>query len=420
MCAKKKRPAKAKTPAKKRTVKKATVTPYYTDPLFPVAAIGASAGGIEAISLFLSHLQPDLGIAYVIIQHLSSDHSSILPEILEKRTSMKVHPVKDGMKIAPDNVYVIPPATYITISDGHLVLTQKNKSDKERHVFDYFLQSLAPVYQHKAIAIVLSGVGFDGTLGVQAIKAEGGISFAQDDSALFQSMARNAYESGHIDFILSPEGIANELAALSRQNYAIESPEEEMEVNERSIKKIHALLHNRFGVDFAHYKGTTINRRILRRMALNRLKELEQYIKLLRENPPELELLYRDLLINVTSFFREPSLFVTLNKTIFPALSETIGNDTDLKESVEYTEAIVQTIRDPLVVLNTDLRIRTANKAFYNLFNLQQEINGYYFFELAGGLLDVPALRQQLQETVTRGVGFQDFELTHHFTSRNL
>ncbi|MCS3796865.1 CheR family methyltransferase [Niastella sp. OAS944] len=319
MCAQKKKPVKAQKPP---TKKAARVKPAFraAENLFPIAAIGGSAGGIEAISRFLAHLQPDLGIAYVIIQHLSPDHSSILPSLLERRTAMKVHLVKDGMKIQPDNVYVIPPAVYMTITDGHLVLVKKHRGDKQRHVFDHFLQSLAPVYQHKAIAIVLSGVGFDGTQGVQLIKAEGGISFAQDDSALFQSMARNAYESGYIDFILSPEGIADELAVLSRQHFTIESHEKNAEVNERALKRIHLLLHNRFGVDFAQYKGTTINRRILRRMALNRLDELEQYIKLLRENQSELELLYRDLLINVTSFFREPNLFTTLAKTVFPTL----------------------------------------------------------------------------------------------------
>jgi two-component system CheB/CheR fusion protein len=321
MCAKLKKPVKAKTPPsnKARGAKEPAVA-YLEESLFPVAAIGASAGGIEAISQFLAHLKPNLGIAYVIIQHLSSDHNSILPSLLAKRTSMKVQLVKDGMKIQPDNVYVIPPAVYMTITDGHLVLSEKHKTDKQRHVFDYFLQSLAPVYQHKAIAIVLSGVGFDGTQGVEAVKAEGGISFAQDDSALFPSMSRNAYETGHIDFILSPEGIADELAVLAMHNYTLESPKENGEINERAIKKVHLLLHNRFGVDFAHYKGTTINRRILRRMTLNRYREMEEYIKLLRENPTELELLYRDLLINVTSFFREPSLFTKLGKVIFPAL----------------------------------------------------------------------------------------------------
>jgi two-component system CheB/CheR fusion protein len=334
MCAKQKKPAKSKTPPKKQApmAKKPTADPSQNvQPLFPVAAIGGSAGGIEAISQFLAHLQPDLGIAYVIIQHLSPDHTSILPNLLKNRTAMPVHQVKDGMKIEPNNVYVIPPATYMTIMDGHLVLLPKLKADKVRHVFDYFLQSLAPVYQHKAIAIVMSGVGFDGTQGVQAIKTEGGISFAQDDSALFQSMARHAYESGYIDFILSPEGIANELAALSRQNYSIEAPGDELEINERAIKKIHVILHNRFGVDFAHYKGTTINRRIMRRMALRRLKDLDQYIKLLRDNQSELELLYRDLLINVTSFFREPSLFLTLGKVIFPALFKNRKNGEPLR-----------------------------------------------------------------------------------------
>jgi two-component system CheB/CheR fusion protein len=321
MCAKKKKPVKGqKPPPKKAATARKPAPDVKAEPFFPIAAIGGSAGGIEAISKFLAHLQPNLGIAYVIIQHLSPNHSSILPSLLERRTKMKVHLVKDGMKIQPDNVYVIPPAMYMTITDGHLVLIKKHRGDKQGLVFDYFLQSLAPVYQHKAIAIVLSGVGFDGTQGVQSIKAEGGISFAQDDSALFQSMARNAYESGFIDYILSPEGIADELAALSHQNYSLESPVQDAEVNERALKRIHLLLHNRFGVDFAQYKGTTINRRILRRMALNRLNELEQYIKLLRDNQTEQELLYRDLLINVTSFFREPNLFVTLGKIVFPTL----------------------------------------------------------------------------------------------------
>lgn len=320
MCAKKKKSVNTRKPPPKKTGNAAKPVPAVAEPLFPIAAIGGSAGGIEAISKFLAHLQPDLGIAYVIIQHLSPDHSSLLPSLLERRTTMKVHLVTDGMKIHPNNVYVIPPAMYMTITNGHLVLIKKQRGDKQRQVFDYFLQSLAPVYQHKAIAIVLSGVGFDGTQGVQLIKAEGGISFAQDDSALFQSMARNAYESGYIDFILPPEGIADELAVLSRQNYTIESHEEEVEVNERALKRIHLLLHNRFGVDFAQYKGTTINRRILRRMALNRLNELEQYIQLLQESQTELELLYRDMLINVTSFFREPNLFITLTKIVFPTL----------------------------------------------------------------------------------------------------
>jgi two-component system, chemotaxis family, CheB/CheR fusion protein len=401
MCAKKKTAAKTTPPVKKQPLTEESPAIAYTaESLFPVAAIGASAGGIEAISQFLAHLQPDLGIVYVIVQHLSPDHSSILPSLLEKRTAMKVHLVEDGMKVEPDNVYVIPPATYISISDGHLVLTQKQRADKHRNVFDYFLQSLAPIYQHKAIAIVLSGVGFDGTQGVQAIKAEGGISFAQDDSALFQSMARNAYESGYIDFILSPEGIANELAALSRQNYSLESPEASMEINERAIKRIHILLHNRFGVDFAHYKGTTINRRILRRMALNRLKDLEQYIKLLRENQTELELLYRDLLINVTSFFREPSLFLTLTKVVFPALFKELKPGEPLRiwipacssgeEACSMAISLFEFLGDmayttPVQIFATDLSetaIEKARTGIYSKHSLQhvseQRLNQFF------------------------------------------
>ena len=163
---------------------------------FPVVAIGASAGGIEAISNLLENLSPDLGMSYVIIQHLAPDHQSILPELLEKKTRMPVYQVKDGMEVNADNVYVIPPNTYMSITDGHLRLSPRIKSDGVYHSIDFFLNALAPVYKNKAIAIILSGSATDGSLGVQAIKAEGGITFAQDESAKFLSMPLNAIDSG--------------------------------------------------------------------------------------------------------------------------------------------------------------------------------------------------------------------------------
>jgi two-component system CheB/CheR fusion protein len=287
---------------------------------FPVVGIGASAGGLEAISSLLTHLKPDLGMAYVIVQHLSPDHESLLPELLERKTTMKVHQVTDGIKIEPNNIYVIPEASYMSIADGHLALAHRNKTDKEYRIIDFFLETLAPVYQNNAIAVILSGVGSDGTRGVQAIKTEGGITFAQNDSALFHAMARNAYESGYVDIIQSPEGIANELAALSRQNYAHSTPGEPQEINEGDIQQIQSLVFKHCGVDFSSYKRATIHRRILRRMALKRLHNLEDYIEVLKENPSETELLYRGLLINVTYFFREPDLFIKLTKQVFPQL----------------------------------------------------------------------------------------------------
>ena len=186
---------------------------------FPVVGIGASAGGIEAIIGLLSELSPTLGMAYVIVQHLSPDHNSILPELLEKRTSMPVHQVTDGVKIEPNNVYVIPQATYMTIVDGHLALSKRFKSEARIPVIDHFLETLATVYKHMAIAVILSGTGSDGTAGVQAIKVHGGITFAQDDSALFRGMARNAYESGYVDFVMPPALIAKELGTFASHDY---------------------------------------------------------------------------------------------------------------------------------------------------------------------------------------------------------
>ena len=183
---------------------------------FPVVAIGASAGGIEAISKLLENLSPRLGMAYVIIQHLAPDHESILPELLERKTTMPVHQVVDGMMVKADNVYVIPPNTYMSIADGQLRLSPRVKSDGSYHSIDFFLNALAPVYKNKAIAVILSGSATDGSLGVQSVKAEGGITFAQDDSAKFLSMPLSAIDSGFIDFILSPKEIAKQLESFPK------------------------------------------------------------------------------------------------------------------------------------------------------------------------------------------------------------
>lgn len=353
-------------------------------PAFPVVCIGASAGGLESISKFLGHLPSDLGMAYVIVQHLSSDHESILAELLEKRTHMKVHVVSDGMKLEPDNLYVIPPATYMSIVDSHLSLSERNAGEKGHRVIDHFLESLAPVYQNNAIAVILSGVGSDGTIGVQAVKSEGGITFAQDDTALFQGMSRNAYESGYVDFVLSPEGIARELTALSHLQYPLISSDETLTLNERERKKIHTMLLEKFGVDFINYKDTTINRRIMRRMALNKLKDLEEYTKFLRHNGRELDLLYRDLLINVTSFFRDPPLFNNLAKKIFPTLFKNrkpnelvriwIPGCSSGEEACSIGIALFEflgekALHTPIQIFATDLSEQVIEKARSGLYN---------------------------------------------------
>lgn len=286
----------------------------------PLVAIGASAGGLEAITNFLENLGTDTGAAYVIIQHLSATHESILPELLERKTEMPVHKVEDGMPVEVNNVYVIPPGKYLSIIDSKLTLSPREKQNTTNHPIDHFLSVLAPTYQGKAVAVILSGTANDGTAGIKEIKAEGGITFAQDSSAKFQGMPRNAIDSGYIDFVLSPEHIATELKGIVAQMQRNEIRAEHIEANETELRRILMILLNKHRVDFTLYKQSTIIRRIVRRIALHKLNNVGQYVRFLLENPGESNLLYKDLLINVTSFFREPAMYTALSKKIFPTL----------------------------------------------------------------------------------------------------
>jgi len=286
---------------------------------FPVVGIGGSAGGMEAFSTLLEHLPADLGMAYVYIQHLSPSHESFLPQILQRKTKMPVIKVKDNTPIEKDHVYVMPAKYHIAVVDGELKL-QKIDKDNELHAVDQFLGSLAPLYQQNAIGIILSGTGTDGTAGLMAIKAEGGITFAQDSTAHYMGMPNHAADMGYVDFIMPPEKIASELASLIKHPYAVTTQNDFMLSNKTELRKIHMLMHTKRGVDFSHYKQTTIHRRIMRRMALNRLKDLESYTHLLKDNKQEIDALYQDLLITVTNFFRDPALYHALTNKVLPAL----------------------------------------------------------------------------------------------------
>lgn len=287
---------------------------------FPVAAIGASAGGLEAIERLLKSLPVNLGIAYVIIQHLAPNHESILPELLAKKTEMPVHQVDNDMTLKPDQVYVIPPNTYLSIENNKLKLSPRTIAEGNYHTIDHFLTTLAEAFKEKAIAIILSGTATDGTLGVKAVKAEGGITFAQDDTAKYQGMPRSAMDTGAVDFVLSPEKIAAELVKIITHPLGLVSSDKLQLDNDEAIRRILGILYTSRGTDFSCYKKSTIHRRIIRRMVLNRLKTLRDYVQLLRENVPEVNLLYNDLLINVTRFFRDPSIYEMLKKKVFPTL----------------------------------------------------------------------------------------------------
>jgi len=291
---------------------------------FPIVGIGASAGGVEATEQLLGALPPDTGMAFVVVQHLSPAHVSMLSEILGRSCAMPVIEVQDEPEVSPDAVYVIPPGRMMSIHDGKLILEPRPAAPAHHRPVDRFFVALAEECRHLAVGIVLSGTGNDGTAGLQAIKAEGGITFAQDSSAQQDGMPRSAIASGAVDLVMAPKDIARELARIARHPYvavrAADKPPRPAAPPQTDLESVLALLRQGTGVDFAQYKFNTLVRRINRRMVLQRLDSLKQYVELLQRNPAELEGLYQDILINVTDFFRNPEAFETLKTVVLPRL----------------------------------------------------------------------------------------------------
>ena len=292
--------------------------------LFPVVGIGASAGGLDAFKKLLKAIPEDSGMAYVLVQHLAPNHESLLPEILQKVTSIPVLAISDDIKVEPNHIYVIPSNKMMVATDGVLLLAprpEKNKNERNLPI-DIFFSSLAEVHQSHAIGVVLSGTATDGTLGLKAIKDHGGITFAQDEaSAAYEGMPHSAVQAGVVDFILPPEKIPEKLAEVTRIINAETYVSQNLPLEDEEIfKQILSLLRIRKGTDFTYYKQTTIRRRILRRMAINKNEEPAGYLKYLRENKEEQDVLYQDLLIPVTAFFRDRKSFENLCETVFPAI----------------------------------------------------------------------------------------------------
>ena len=281
-----------------------------------VVAIGASAGGIEATTELLTQLPNGTGLSFVLVQHLDPKHQSFLADLLSKRTAIKVSEVQDGIAIEPDHAYVIPPNTSMSVSKGRLRLHAREESRGVHMPIDKFMRSVAEEYGDNAIGIVLSGSGTDGTLGIAEIQAHGGVTFAQDDAtAKYNSMPRSAVNSGSVDYILGPKQIARELVRIARLSRTRSPIAEEAEVpapEGAALSTIFQMLRRNTGVDFTHYRQTTILRRIQRRMIVHKMEKLEEYVRYLRANSSETKALYQDMLINVTSFFRNPQMFDAL------------------------------------------------------------------------------------------------------------
>lgn len=297
---------------------------------FPVVGVGASAGGLEAFSELLANLPTNTGMAFLLVQHLDPTHGSFLVEILSKQTRIPIEEAREGIEILPDHVYVLPPNNMLTVVGNLLHLTNRDTIEQRRSPVDMLFDSLAERGLN-AIGVILSGSGSDGAKGVQTLKEAGGIIFAQEESsARFSGMPKSAIETGWVDFVLSPSMIARELVRMGRHPYlsrvvSARTGPKELEVSsqthledEDQLKTIFRRLRTVCGVDFSHYKRSTIERRLTRRMAVHQTESLVGYVNLLQENPSEVQALFQDLLIRVTHFFRDPEMFQALVENIFP------------------------------------------------------------------------------------------------------
>jgi two-component system CheB/CheR fusion protein len=447
-----------------------------SDMAFPIVGVGASAGGLEAFTQLLGALPIDTGMAFVLVQHLDPDHESALTQILARATSLPVHEITNDEQVRANHVYIIPRDTNLTIARGVLRLHARQRTRVLQRPIDSFFESLAQDQRERAVGVVLSGTANDGTMGLEAIKAEGGITFAQDDSAKYDSMPRSASAAGCVDLVLSPVQIAKELTRIAKHPYVAGQPlafsphaeaagaeATEQETDDTALpsgakdeagrelgagsespvdayKRVLLLLRNHSGVDFSLYKSTTILRRMTRRLVLNRQDSLSDYAGLLRGNAKELDALYADVLISVTSFFRNPETFDVLQHRILPELFKRRGDDPlrcwvlgcssgqeAYSIAIAFLEAAEKAPRmRKLQIFATDLNDALLEKARHGLYpkSLAQDITPErlrrFFVEENGGYRVCKPLRELVVFARQNLIGDPPFSRMDLISCRNL
>ncbi len=292
---------------------------------FPIVGIGASAGGLAAFEAFFSGMPEgiDPDMAFVLVQHLAPDHKSILADLIRRYTRMHVFEVEDGMVVQPNCAYIIPPNRDMAFLNGTLQLMEPSAPRGQRLPIDFFLRSLAQDQRERAICIVLSGTGSDGTLGVRAIKGEGGMVMVQNpESTEYDGMPRSAIAKGLVDYELPPAEMPAQIIAYVAHAFGKPPRPATAPVSnaENALKKIFLLLRSQTGHDFSQYKPSSIQRRIERRMAVHQIDTMGGYVKYLQNTLPEVAALFQDLLIGVTKFFRDPEAFNVLEEQAIPKL----------------------------------------------------------------------------------------------------
>jgi len=336
--AKKKEVRKAglKKQAGKSTVatKARSVVSFSEKSKFPVVGIGASAGGLEAIEMLFANTPSELKIAFCIIQHLAPDRKSIMGSLLEKYTKMKIVEVQDGIKVEPGFVYLNPPNKDVSIMNGRLLLSEPTLPRGAHLPIDRFFRSLAEDKGDKSICIVLSGTGTDGTLGLKAIKEVGGMAMVQEETqAKYDGMPKSAIDTGLVDYVLPVEKMAEVLSKYVEHPYIV-GPERALSAKEKLevyLQKIFMLIRSNTGHDFSQYKQNTIHRRIERRMAVHQIGKISEYVAYLEKNQSEIKLLFKDFLITVTNFFRDPKAFECLNEDVILPMAKAKPNEANIR-----------------------------------------------------------------------------------------
>ncbi|WP_246054271.1 CheR family methyltransferase [Antarcticibacterium flavum] len=284
-------------------------------------AVGASAGGLEALKVFFRNLAEDDNNSYVVIQHLSPDYKSMMGELLAKSTNLKIEEIKDNMEILPGRIYLIPPVSNLVIQNGMLHLLDKPKDQKLNLPIDMFLTSLAEYKKEQAIAVILSGTGSDGTRGIRAIKENDGMVMVQDpDQAKFDGMPKSAIQTGLVDYVLDVEDMGEELINFISAPVVLHFKEGNIEYDENTLSKILHLINEKTGLDFREYKHSTLARRVARRVNVCKCNSLAEYYHTLKDNEEEVNILYREFLIGVTKFFRDSEVWTILRDTVIPEL----------------------------------------------------------------------------------------------------
>ncbi|HZZ57448.1 MAG TPA: chemotaxis protein CheB [Opitutaceae bacterium] len=438
----------------------------------PIVGVGASAGGLEAFTQLLKRLPPDTGFGFVLVQHLDPQHESALAQLLTPATRMPVCEVTDNLRVKANHVYIIPPNASLGIARGVLKLQPRARTALAARAIDNFFEALAKDQHERAIGVILSGNATDGTLGLEAIKAEGGLTFAQDGSARYDSMPRSAAAAGCVDRVLSPAGIASELARISRHPWlspaapdvgkpprsrgrapataagrshvfralAAELEPDAPQDRNGQYQRIVSLLSRHSGVDFSLYKSATIQRRIVRRAVLNQRNTLADYAAFLRANPGELDALYADALINVTSFFRNADAFAVLRDRVFakllrqrtvePVRAWVLGCSTGQEAysiAMAYAEAAGKIRRArKLQMFATDLNEANLDKARHGFYAraLVQDVSPArlrrFFVEEKGGYRVIKSLRESVVFARQNVIGDPPFSRLDLISCRNL